>query len=1020
METLFREGDLVHLRSDHSLEGAVIGILDGGRETRYRVFIGTAGIQIFYESQLERTQTVGGLTEVDENRFHAELTASLIRNPSLSSLYSLNAARIDFIPHQFRPVLKFIKSDQPRLLIADSVGVGKTIEAGLILRELQARHNISSVLIICPRPLITEQKWEDEMRRFGESFTAIDGDTLRYCIKETDYDGEWPEKLKKAVIPYSLFDRVNIEGVATGRKAHLGLMQLDPPPKFDLVIVDEAHHIRNTETYAYKAVKYFTENANAVIFLTATPVQLEYDDLFVLLNLLRPDLIIDKETFHEMAVPNASINKATTIIRRFDNNWQIDAYEALKSAIYDTQWGRTVISKNPIARKCLSKLKENSITPEERVKLITEIEGLHTFSGIISRTRRRDIGEFTIRKATTVEVEFTVEQKKLHNAILNFMHEVYSTIHCTDNTKFMMTTIRRQTASCLFGLVPLLKDILYRHMDELIDDTYVSKVEFNQEIGKEFEQEVEQIIKMANKLPPKDPKLERLIRIIIDKQDDIKNKVMIFSSFRHTLSYLKNQLTAKGFRAGLVHGDVNQEERRLLRERFKLNSTEKDAIDILLFSEVGCEGLDYQFCDCMINYDLPWNPMRIEQRIGRIDRNGQTSESVSIFNMVTPGTVDYDIYNRCTARIGVFRQSIGDCEEILGSMSKDIQNIADNFYLTESERQDKLQQLADNKIRLVQERLDLEEKQRDLFGIRVPQSSFNEELKQATNYWLSPEKLENVVKIYLKQRLGDDKEFILGEKKLKTLRLSQNARSELLEDFRSNKLPRNQENRRWEKWLLSGEQHLQVTFDRECSKKNPEAVFITLTHPLSRQASTFLESENKVVSVLHSEQKDIPPGEYPFIVYQWKMFGEREDLQLKPISASKILNAKLLELLKEKKKPDTAINARTDLGYWEEVEQIHHDLWRQELERHKANTQELIAYREGSLTTSHNARVSLLQDQIAKASHPNIRQMREGELRKENIDYLQHMRELTLEAEKADIVSEPIAYGIMKVDEKKE
>jgi hypothetical protein len=148
-------------------------------------------------------------------------------------LYSLNSAKIDFIPHQFRPVLKFIRSDRPRLLIADGVGVGKTIEAGLILKELQARRNLDSVLIICPRPLVSERKWEMEMERFGEDFTALDGEAFRYCINELNIEGEWPEKYKKAIIPYSLFDEANV----FGSQRHPGLMEVDPP-KFDFVIVD--------------------------------------------------------------------------------------------------------------------------------------------------------------------------------------------------------------------------------------------------------------------------------------------------------------------------------------------------------------------------------------------------------------------------------------------------------------------------------------------------------------------------------------------------------------------------------------------------------------------------------------------------------------------------------------------------------------------------------------------------------------------------------------------------------------
>ena len=183
------------------------------------------------------------------------------------------------------------------------------------------------------------------------------------------------------------------------------------------------------------------------------------------------------------------------------------------------------------------------------------------------------------------------------------------------------------------------------------------------------------------------------MEIVKKKQLEPKNKLMIFSSFRHTLHYLYNRLTEQGLRVGLIHGDVIDEERRALRKRFNPNQMpceDKNALDILLFSEVGCEGLDYQFCDCMVNYDLPWNPMKVEQRIGRIDRNGQTSESVAIYNMVTPGTVDADIYERCLMRIGVFHSSIGDCEDILGEITGEIRKMVDNFQLSDEDRRVKM------------------------------------------------------------------------------------------------------------------------------------------------------------------------------------------------------------------------------------------------------------------------------------------------------------------------------------------
>lgn len=1013
---IYKQGEVVRLKSDHLIEGAIIGIIESEHEIRYQVFTAGAGIQTYYESQLEPKEIKSDLELVDAHRFHAGLTASLIRNPSLSSLYSLNAARIDFIPHQFRPVLKFIRSDRPRLLIADSVGVGKTIEAGLILREMQARRNLDSVLIICPRPLVTERKWESEMKRFDEEFVALDGELFRYCMRETDLEGDWPDKYKKAVLPYSLFDEGNVIGNSKGNKRRVGLIQLDPPPRFDLVIVDEAHHIRNTSTYAYRAVKQFCDNAEAVVFLTATPVQLEYDDLFVMLNLLRPDLIIDKDTFHNMAEPNEFINRAAALVRSQKGKWKEEAYEALEEGCYGTSWGQMVISKNPKAQNSLQILKQKVINPEERVQLITDIEDLHTFSNIISRTRRRDIGEFTIRKATTVEVPFTPPQQLLHDEILDIMHEMFSAIHCTDNTKFMMTTIRRQVASCLFGLVPMLEEILYRHVYELVDDTYVdSSILGNAADGPTIQQRVRDIIELARKLPMDDPKFNKLLEIIADKQLDKKNKVMIFSSFKHTLRYLHQKLQVNGLRVGMIHGEVSDEERRQLRERFEAGQDKKESLDILLFSEVGCEGLDYQFCDCMINYDLPWNPMRVEQRIGRIDRNGQTSESVAIFNVVTPGTVDYDIYDRCMNRIGVFQQSIGDCEEILGSVSSEIRNIVENLKLTDEEKKEKLQQLTDNKIRLLQEQLLLEEKQKDLFGVKVPENTFDEELRNATNYWLSSECLANMVHTYLKLRLGADKDYILGEKPLKTLRLSQSTRMALLEDFKSYKIQRNAENRTWEKKLQQGDQHIQITFDSACSKENTQAILITMSHPLVRQAALFLENENKMVTVLKIKTNRVQSGEYPFAVFQWKLSGEREDLQLKPFSAYTELNGYMLDLLKEGQNVPCEID--TDIHNWDEVEQIHHKMWEQELKKHRQNTKELINYKEGSLTTSHNARMRFLKEQLQKASNPGIRQMREGEIRNATEDYELHMAELRKAAEKADILFETLVYGIIRIEQ---
>ena len=246
------------------------------------------------------------------------------------------------------------------LPISDSVGVGKTIEAGLILRELQARdEDFESVLIICPKPLVAEHKWRSEMKRFDESFTELDGALLREAINECDKDGAWPAALRKTVLPYSLMTKELLNG--KGRQK--GLLDLEDPIHFDLVIIDEAHHIRHSDTGAYKVACYFTDNADAVVMLTATPVQTDDDDLYTLLNTLRPDVILDKKTFKEMQEPNAEINAAARLIRHQVENWRSEATEHLSCAA-QTSWGRSVIEDNPTYKKIMEQLDRKSVGRE--------------------------------------------------------------------------------------------------------------------------------------------------------------------------------------------------------------------------------------------------------------------------------------------------------------------------------------------------------------------------------------------------------------------------------------------------------------------------------------------------------------------------------------------------------------------------------------------------------------------------------------------------------------------------------
>lgn len=1013
----FEPGQIVCVRSNTTIRGAVISVMPGKPENRFKVFV-SGETQTFYASQLQAEDIPDDDTEFFPcEQFHAYLTALQIRYPSLSTLYSLNAARVDFIPYQFRPVLRFIRSDRPRLLIADGVGVGKTIEAGLILRELQARRDIRSVLIVCPRPLVTERKWMNEMTRFEERFTHLDGGTLRYCINEMDLEGVWPEQHQRVIVPYSLFDEVLLYGSGPDgkRKRKKGLLDLDPPPRFDLVIVDEAHHIRNQDTFSHKAVRFFCDHAEAVIFLTATPIQLGSNDLFVLLNTLRPDLIIDQESFAHMAEPNPYINQAISLARAQDPEWQTRSGEALDQAAA-TSWGQAILRHNPEFIRIHSRLSEGDVTNEERVQIITDLEAMHTFAGIINRTRRRDIGEFTIRKPETVVVPFTPAQQRLHDELLRVQADIFARLHGDINVKFMITTIRRQAASCLFGLAPFLEDILNRHLDELSWEEADNTAAVPQgETVETIQSHIQSILESARSLDPDDPKLEALRTTIRNKQKLPNNKVMLFSSFRHTLNYLYRHLSEDGFRVGMIHGGTPDEERVDLRGRFEKHRDDADSLDVLLFSEIGCEGLDYQFCDCIVNYDLPWNPMRVEQRIGRIDRNGQKSESVAIINLITPGTVDADIYERCLLRIGVFNSALGGSEEILGEITKEIRDIADNFTLSEEDRRVKLQQLADNKIRLIQEQEELEQRQMELFGIRLPEDRMRKEIEDASSFWLAPTSVQRIVTLYLQRACGREQEFILGEKPLKTLRLSQDARTILLRDFQQ--LPRQNTTvfKAWENWLKGGNPHLLITFESDCALQHQEAAFIMPLHPLVRQAALSFNIKKRAVATLKVQTNDVPTGRYEFAIYQWRFHGIKEDLVLRPVASAEAVTPYLSRLLEKATDLDADISNEVDSACWDALDGQHYKLWSDARARHRQKTQELAQFRRESLTTSHRARIALLEEQLRQADNEKIQRMRQAQISAAEADYARRIQELDIAMEKAEITAEPVAYGVIQI-----
>lgn len=1013
----FSVGQIVRLASNFAVSGAVVGITTGGSEIRYDVFR-DGRVESYYESQLTGGNGGGGgggATAIPLTELLARLSALQIRHPSTSRIYSLNAARIELVPYQFRPVLKFIRADRPRLLIADGVGVGKTIEAGLILKEMQARSDVKRVLIVCPKPLITERKWEAEMRRFDERFVPLDGDKLRYCLHETDLDGVWPETYAKCILPYSLLD----EGLLLGSKPdeklrRKGLVDLNPPPRFDLIIVDEAQHIRNRPTYAHRCVGFLAERSEAVLLLTATPLEMGSQDLFVLLNLLRPDIVRDERTFEVMTEPNPFVNAAALAARAGTAGWQDRARENLSRAA-ETSWGRMTFARDPAFEGLLEDLAHPDLDQVARVGCLERTEGLHTLSGLINRTRRRDIGDFTVRRGETIAVDFTPQQRELHDGLLKLQARILSHLNPSTNVKFLMTMIRRQAASCLYGLGPLLEDILTRRLDEIA--MLEGEGEEGEAVGPltaEIETEIQALVAKAKTLDPADPKLEALWRVVREKVAMPNRRLMVFSTFRHTLAYLQAALGRGGIRVGLVHGGVEDQDRVEIRRRFAADPSASDALDVLLFSEVGSEGLDYQFCDAIVNYDLPWNPMRIEQRIGRIDRRGQTAETVRIVNVITPGTVDADIYERCLMRIGIFERELGASDEILGRLTRELRSIAEDLRLTREERQEKLQQLADNEVRAIREHQRREQEQAEFFALQIPQRQSEEALASASSPWLSPRLLEGVVASYLGARAGDQQSLV-GERSVKTLRLNRDARSRLLEDLRA--LPRSTSAlyREWESWLQGAAPLLRVAFDQSAAPNSPDVVLLSPVHPLVRQAAEHLKGEARFITsgVVHTAE--LPAGDYPFAIYQWRFLGLQEDVRFRAVSTHDVLSARLESLLLEALAGTGEESPALSPQVREELEARQFREWQVARDAHRQVSEKRASFRLASLRSSHEARLGQLRDLLERARDDRIRRMHASQIQSAEEDFKCRAADIEGAIGSSDVQSELVAFGALRV-----
>ncbi|MDI7247515.1 MAG: SNF2-related protein [Bacillota bacterium] len=504
----------------------------------------------------------GQFDTVESAEVH-EQALILSASPGFDTLVSLDVIR-SVVPfaYQVGAVKDVLRKMRGRAILADEVGLGKTIEAGVVMMEYVLRGLARRVLILCPPPLMSQ--WMDEMRsKFNMDFVASD-------------DPAFVERKN----PWLEFDRIIASIDTAKREPHAKAVQATP---FDLVIVDEAHRCRNRNTLNWKLVNGLKKKY--ILLLTATPVQNDLQELFNLITLLRP----------------GQLETASDFSRRF-------------------------------------------ITRGDRLKPRNVADLRALMKEVMVRNRRATCGlELPRRRAETVRISLAPQEREFYERVTEFIRTQYAAGGYKGPARLTLKTLQKEAGSTAFAAVPTIGKMLvtgqFPH-------------------GK---RELKRILDLGESVA-ESAKAEALLRLLQATSD----KVLVFTGYTATLHFLAQYLK----RAGVSFATFSGEMGRLDKERSVKAFGDRDGVQVLLSTESGGEGRNLQFCHVMVNFDLPWNPMKIEQRVGRIHRIGQENE-VLVFNLSAADTLEGHILDLLDAKINMFELVVGELDMILGNVEEE-------------------------------------------------------------------------------------------------------------------------------------------------------------------------------------------------------------------------------------------------------------------------------------------------------------------------------------------------------------
>ena len=999
--------------------GIVEAILPGGQ---YQVFFSDQDRPILAGQDLEEDSPIKDYAFVDGRSFLKDLVLFKTKKPLSDTLYSYAASRTNIELYQFKPVVKFINNPNQRLLIADEVGLGKTIEACLIYLELKARisSGLPRVLVVCPASLT--RKWRDELyTRFGEQFSILDGNAL------DDFFRRWQLEPSRA----TLKGICSLERLRQQRTVEQ-LSELNV--QFDLVIVDEAHHMRNPATLSFDLGEVISERSDSMVLLTATPVQLQALDLYYLLRILSPGEFESPDLFNEVLEPNRVVNRA---ISALDGTTQ-----DVDTALSHLEGVSATIKENPYWAEAVALLENVSpnqpMSREQRVTAIRNMHKLNSLSYIFNRSRRSEVGMGATREANVVSITLNEIEEEIYRKALAFARA-----KAEQNSGYAfhlgLIQIERQIASSLGGYRIVVEDFIKNNrrtpieielseagenilLDDMDDEgSYSLKSNEVYELANELSS-------LYSQLGDHDSKFDQF-KAELDKLLVEHPKVIVFSFFKRTLEYLRQRLSGVGYKVAIVHGDIPQLHRQQTMARFE----ESDDVMVLLSSEVGAEGLDFQFCDVIVNYDLPWNPMRVEQRIGRIDRYGQTSDKVSVASFFLNGTIEERILLRLYDRIGVFRESIGELEPILGNIVRELSREVITRNLSPMEEEHLLERHLDS---VEHHRRDLEEFENNRYELMGHDRLFYSDVEDSisSGKYVSDKEIEALCFSYLDEQFpGCHYRRVNGTSEIWSLHPNRDFQNALL------RLPYPRGNNDTEFIRKVGEVFqrgksttLSLTFSSKLAHQRNLLHFVNLWHPLSRMAIQHFERlaqipiEKRILRGTLGVPNHELVGTYYFFMFSITTEGVTSSHELVPVlvnSNTKEVSVAASERFISFVQKATAWKPLPEApnlmsASFESMKSLAFQYMggiRANRERAaRQSNQALITLRKQSLEKTYFAKLERAQEQLSRATNENIIRMHRGRIRNLEEQHRTATEELS-SRESISVSYEPVAYGVIRL-----